>query len=632
MDRLKYILFTVVIVFFCHTVEIQSQTREIRKLQKSLKSTTDKRRLADQYNRLAMLSQMRFRDSCQYYSAKALKISYDIDYPKGIADALNCQGIYYLSLNNYLSAKYFNDALAIYKELGDDENQAQLLMNMGVLMFIDNNRGEARKYIYSAYDKIKRTGKDSIQSIILSDILTIDADLTDEKRNEIFSKGLATAEKYRDYPMIISYQNNLGTQLYNSGKKLEGVRVLEKSLSLAEREGSEYIKVSAYMTLGEMMLDLGRFREGIAYYQLGMKSSEKFGYTERYLAFSERLYNFYKERNDTGNAFKYAALLLSKQNEYAQAVKKSGYNYLDYVSRESLLSKTKARYETQKKLGLLLGGLALAMLLVVFFLWQALKNRKKFLKAEHELHLASLERNRELEISEDFNTMLISILAHDIREPFSNIEMISRFADQGHIDSREEFKEVLNELNKITLQGTSFMDGILLWIKSRKHNFNLYKANVNADLIFREANVFFEHRQKDKGITVLWDLPVDFIFYAPREIALFIFRNLLNNATKYTPAGGRISISASREKQRTVFRVGNTGKGLSREVLDSLFDLNSGSLPESINGGAGVALKISQEMMQKIGGVMWAESTLEMETIFFAAFEERKEGSKGFDL
>ncbi|SFE08437.1 tetratricopeptide repeat-containing sensor histidine kinase [Flavobacterium phragmitis] len=612
------------IIFFLIAGTSVSQTKEINALQLSLKKVSDRKVLVDKYNRLAMLSQMRFRDSCHYYSLKALKIANDINYLKGTADALNCQGIYYLSTNNYLSAKYFNDALAIYRMIGDQENQAQLLMNMSVLMFVDNNRTEAKKYIYRAYEQSKISGRDSIQSIILSDILTMDGSLTNEARDRIFKKGLAVAQKYKDYPMIISYQNNLGTELYNKGEKLQGVRILTQSVKLAQREGSEYVKVSAYMTLGEMMLDLKRYKQGINYYELGMMDSEKFGYTERYLAFAERLYNFYKERKDTDKAFEYASMLLSKQSQYAESVKESGYNYLSYVSKESLLEKTKIKYREQKRLALFLALAVLAMLLLCFALWLALTSRKKYLESQQKLHNASLERNRELEMSDRFNMMLISILAHDIREPFSNISMITKFYNEGMISTEQEMKTVMSELYKITVQGISFMDGLLLWIRSRKENYSLPAEELMALEILREANQFFESTQKENAVHTAFDVPENFMFYAPRQIALFILRNLIHNATKYSAKGGTIKIRVYTENQMDVFAVQDKGKGMGAEALDSLFKADSASYQDSVKGGAGIALKISHEMLEKIGGRIWAESQIGEGTTFFVCFRPKK--------
>jgi signal transduction histidine kinase len=623
MSKSTHSILFFIIIICCLFISNKNsaQVKEIRKLQYSLKFTTDKKSLVDKYNRLAMLSEMRFRDSSQYYASKALKIADLINYPKGIADALNCKGVYYLSINNYLSAKYFNDAFAIYKQLGDVENQAQLLMNMSVLMGVDQNNSEAKKYIYSANKKINLIKKDSIQSIILTNILAIDTTLTSADRNEISESGLRIAKKYKDYPMIICCQINIGIELYNDEKKWEGIEMLKNSLKLAEREGCEYIKVAAYMALGEMMFDLKKYKEGIAYYELGMKNCEKFGYIDRYLAFADALYNLYKEKKDTANALKYASLLLTKQNQYAIAVKKSGYNYLSYVTKEALLEKTREKYNQEKRLALFLSIMVIAMLLTGFFIWLALKNRKKFLESQLKLHKAYLKRNKELEISEKFNTMLISILAHDIREPFSNINMITQLFDNGAIVTQEEIKMVMSELTKITTQGISFMDGILLWIKSQEHNYNVQKEQLNAYEILNEANQFFESTQKENTITIHSSIEKGFNFYAPRQIALFIFRNLLNNATKHSKKGGIIYLSASTEENCTIFKIRDTGNGISEDILSSLFDIKAESFQYSVNGGAGVALKISHEMLTKIQGKIWAESEIGKGTTFYVAFQ-----------
>ncbi|MGY0035992.1 hypothetical protein [Pedobacter sp. NJ-S-72] len=117
---------------------------------------------------------MNYRDSCLYYATKAKKIAIRLNYNKGIADASNCEGIAHVSVNNYLSAKYFNDALRIYKSIGDQENVCQVLMNIGLLMAVDKEEKEALKYIYMAYEKSKSLEHDSIRSLIISNLLYID--------------------------------------------------------------------------------------------------------------------------------------------------------------------------------------------------------------------------------------------------------------------------------------------------------------------------------------------------------------------------------------------------------------------------------------------------------------------------
>lgn len=258
-NLLKYAI--VVLPLICQNG--YGQLQEMANIRNTMPSIRDSASYVDALNRLAMLSHFRFRDSCLVYATAAREISLRRNYQKGIADALNCYGIYYMSANNYLSAKFFNDALKIYQALGDQSNEAQLLMNIGVLMFIGNNRSEALQYIYKADEKSHGLKNDSVRSIILSDILTLDNSLSAKAKDSIYQEGLGIARKYNDTRMIISFENNEGTMLYNLGQKEKGLEILLGSLEEAERIGCEYIKVSAYMTLGEMMLDLGREKHDI---------------------------------------------------------------------------------------------------------------------------------------------------------------------------------------------------------------------------------------------------------------------------------------------------------------------------------------------------------------------------------
>lgn len=160
-------------------------------------------------------------------------------------------------------------------------------MNLSVLLFIDNNEAEAVKCIYSADKMISKMKNDSIKSIILSDILTIGKSLTATEKKTIFAKGFAIAKKYKDYPMIVSYENNSGTHLYNDGFKKERLEVFLESAKITDSIGCEYVEVCAYMTLGEIMFDLGRDKEGTQYYELGIEASVHFGYSERYQFFTK---------------------------------------------------------------------------------------------------------------------------------------------------------------------------------------------------------------------------------------------------------------------------------------------------------------------------------------------------------
>ena len=584
---------------------VYGQLQEMRNIKRALPAISDSSLYVDALNRLAMLSHLRFRDSCLVYATKAREIAVRHDYPKGIADAMNCQGIYYMSDNNYLSAKLFHDALAIYQSLGDQSNEAQLLMNLGVLMFVSNNKVEALQYIYKADDKSKSLRNDSIRSIILTDILAIDRSLSIGTKDSLYKKGLEIARKYNDTRMIISFENNEGTILYNLGQKQKGLDILLGSLRKADSVGCEYIKVAAYMTLGEMMLDLGREKEGLAYYEKGLESSEKYGYPERYLMLADRLYNHYKTREMPEKAYEYASLLLAKQAAMSEDLKKSGYGYLSYVLKESELAQLKKDEQIRTKWFLVISCFSLVILVALFFVYQALLNKKKLVAAQKELYFSTEQRNQDLRAEDSFKEMIISVIAHDVRQPFSSIVMLSGILNSPVHVMEEEKTEIMTELQLISSNALSFMDGILEWIKSRKVQGDIIATALDARSLIMEANSFFVQQQHRNGINLVVDIKDGVTVSAHKQMALFVFRNLLNNATKFCPPGSDIVVSSTKTDQYVTIAVTDNGPGMTSGQISRLFKVDENI---SHNKGAGLALSISYDMIQQMKGQIRAES------------------------
>ena len=89
-----------------------------------------------------------------------------------------------------------------------------------------------------------------------------------------------------------------------------------------------------------------------------------------------------------------------------------------------------------------------------------------------------------------------------------------------------------------------------------------------------------------------------------------IVTNLLNNAAKYTPAGGRIDVSAAREGDKTVLRVKDSGVGIPQELLPKVFDMfvQVGTSLERSQGGLGLGLTLVRKLTEMHGGTVTAES------------------------
>ncbi|QNK62456.1 HAMP domain-containing histidine kinase [Pedobacter sp. PAMC26386] len=573
----------------------------------------DSLRYVDALNRIAMLSHLRYRDSCLYYAEKAKEISYRHDYLKGIADAENCQGIYYFSVNNYLSAKYFNNSLRIYRSINDKQNVAQVLMNMGLMMAGDHNEKEALKYIYQAEDISRSLVKDSIRSLIISNLLTIDKSLTPKQYKRLFKEGRAISRKYKDERLLIFYDASEGTRLYKAGEKQRGLAMLKAASQRAEDQGLESVKVETYGDLADIMLDLKKDDLAEDYYKKGLDTSEEFGFSDDYIYFAEKLFEFYKSRHLHEKAYQYVTLLLAKQNQLADAVNKSGYNYQNFSFRETENADLKARATTRIKTILLLACLSVSCIGLIFFIYRALRIKKEYGEAQQKLLETASRQNKELQQANHFNTMLISVIAHDIRQPFSTIVMLSSVFEML---SDEEKSDMMVELSETSQKSLSFMDGLLDWIKSQSSNFNYQPDKLMLRDLIVEANTFFKIAQKKKAIELSLKVSDQDIVLSDKQMLLFIVRNILNNATKYSPVQGVIQISSQLDGEVMLITIRDQGPGMSNEQLDRLFKSGTSDLEKIKDKGAGLALLISHEMASMMGMKIWASSELGKGTAF----------------
>jgi K+-sensing histidine kinase KdpD len=215
-----------------------------------------------------------------------------------------------------------------------------------------------------------------------------------------------------------------------------------------------------------------------------------------------------------------------------------------------------------------------------------------------------------LKVENNFNSMLVSVLAHDLRQPFASFIMaIDAIKYTKRILSQEDLHLLLEDLRVTASESIELLDGLLYWMKSQKTGASNQSQHLQLNNLIQEANSLFQFDQLDKNISIYNIIPEGQSIYAHKQMLQFINRNILSNATKHSPYGGSIGITCSTEDDWITVAFTDQGTGISSERLESLFSINDTTDDGEYKlKGSGIALSICRDMIGQMNGKLWAES------------------------
>lgn len=549
----------------------------------------DKEMISLCYSNLGVISSRRenFEKALDYYQ-KSLEIKEDLQDTKGIARINNNIGIIYRNLGKLeLAAKHYLSALDSFLQLNDKRGISAAYNNLGVIAFKQEKYDNALAN-YNKSLKLKKELNDkhghSLVNASLADLYLQLSRKQPDKKNSYLQKALRFAQKSQ--------------------------KLSEELQSLPDKRNIANTMMLIYQAMGDYQKSLSFAKKYINYTD-SLLSEDK----TKALAEMESKYEIERKQLEIDNLNKENAL---KQMEIQQT------NYTLNKQYQIII--------------ILIVGFAIILVFVLILIkivsqrnhankLLAEKN-KEILKQREEIQKQNTQLNNKNNILDELLTTrdkFISILAHDLRNPFNIILGASEILSTGYDSlSEKKIKSLTKSIHESTKNTYKLFEELLEWGKSQLGSTTFNPQNCHISSLIDKALNLSQDYANSKNISLHNQTEDDFVIKIDIAMIKTILRNLINNALKFTPQDGSVIVCAKQMNNEVLIKVEDTGIGMDEKTQESLFDLKNNNSRNGTNGeiGTGFGLILTKEFVDKHDGKIWIESEKNKGSKFFISLPQ----------
>ena len=213
-----------------------------------------------------------------------------------------------------------------------------------------------------------------------------------------------------------------------------------------------------------------------------------------------------------------------------------------------------------------------------------------------------------------------SIIAHDLRSPFNSVIGFSEHLLE--LIEKKEYENIELYANIILQSSNRAMDlltNLFEWSQSQSGRMELHPEDFPMIPLIKEQIVLYKDIAEQKSITITNSLTPDIRVNADKAMIKSLLRNLISNAIKFTPSGGKIAILVVEKQNEIIVSVSDNGIGISKAGINNLFSIGHSYSTPGTNKekGTGLGLILCQEYIKKNNGKIWVESEPGKGTTFY---------------
>lgn len=585
-----------------------------------------------QYSSIGLLywRKGQYLEALQYHY-RALTIREKLNIPYSIAMSANNIGVIYWRIGDYEKAlKFYSKSHSLREEIKDSVGVIVASNNIGLiylkLKFYDRADSTFNTSLEQSFRLKYNFGK-AYSNLCLSMYY-----------NEIgkYDKAIETGKKSAEYYSNQGELNSVATALNYVGRAYAGKKdyemaeqIYSEALDSAKKVNDLYSITDTYQNFANLNIVKQDYDEADRYLEMAWAISTKEKFVELQAEYYQLKTTLEKKRGNFEQALKNFERF-TELNNSNQIKKLSGDVadwVVDYNSREKekeniALRKANELQDLQMKQNrfFLYGMVGISIILlaafVLVFRFYRFRNKtsKQLMDQKNELErLNRILESRNVELAESnlYKDRLLSIVAHDLKNPFQALLGYSEvLMDEYDSLTKQEVVEYSRAIYNSAKNLLSITQNLLNWSRIQFNQFNISRQDIQILDMFNNTILFQKEIAKQKEIEFEIELKDSFSLNTDPEMLETVLRNLTSNAIKYSYPGSKIVLTAKESNETAQIIVEDSGIGIPSEKLQFLFtNKNIISSPGTKNErGTGLGLTICKDFINSLGGKIEVES------------------------
>ncbi|WP_339725906.1 tetratricopeptide repeat-containing sensor histidine kinase [Maribacter stanieri] len=537
-------------------------------------------------------------------------------FPKTEMKIYNILGQGYYFKNDYPSTyTQFLHTLAIAEKNSDQFHLFRMNMNLGTIFSRLEDNEEALKYYAVAFKHVKNLKDPTKEAMMLSNMAFLNIELGNLNQAKIeLDETLALLDKNKQTTWLAWTFSTLGLYYLTLNDFDNALVNYQKSLDMHDEFNDVKAKADIKYGLGRSYLGLNNLVKAEANINESVMLYASSDYDTGLEKAYRTLYEISKSKDDVAESLKYLELTEKLSNDNFKKKNRRNLTMLNAKlnfekETENLKAQNELAINQQRKYVKWALAALFTSLVIVFLILNANK-REKLLNKKLANQAKILNKNQEALTQINSNQdRLFSIVGHDLRGPIISLnEILTLYLEDP--EGKDYFEKFAPQLKEDLEQVQFTMDNLLHWGKTQMQGNTI---NVRSISVRNELDIILQLYRNEinkKAITINNQVAVNHSVFADLQQFNVIFRNLINNAIKFTPNEGMITIKTKIKDKNLVIQVSDTGVGMTESDVQKLFSdtENFSNYGTNLEKGTGLGLRLVKAMVIKNSGEIIVKS------------------------